>query len=84
MGKTKEFNMKNLSASDHYRPQQNALLAALPAEVSLASLTSWKIAWGTIMDGIGRALIGKRVNDAVEIITPNGKMNYKIKEIKIV
>ena len=33
-------------------------LAALPAEVSLASLTSWKIAWGTIMDGIGRALIG--------------------------
>ena len=33
---------------------------------------------------VGRALIGKRVNDVVEITTPNGKMTYKIKEIKIV
>lgn len=33
---------------------------------------------------VGRALIGKRVNDEVEIITPNGKVTYKIKEIKIV
>ncbi|MBI2552795.1 tetratricopeptide repeat protein [Candidatus Uhrbacteria bacterium] len=33
-------------------------LTVLPAEVSLAQLTSFKIAGGTIMDGIGRALIG--------------------------
>jgi len=33
---------------------------------------------------VGRALIGKKVNDVVEISTPNGKMDYKIKEIKIV
>lgn len=33
---------------------------------------------------VGRALIGKRVNDEVEIQTPNGKVTYKIKEIKIV
>lgn len=33
---------------------------------------------------VGRSLIGKRVNDVVEITTPNGKINYKIKEIKIV
>lgn len=32
---------------------------------------------------VGRALIGKRVNDVVEITTPNGKIYYKIKEIKI-
>ncbi|MEK7522666.1 MAG: transcription elongation factor GreA [Patescibacteria group bacterium] len=32
---------------------------------------------------VGRALIGKRVNDEVEISTPNGKTIYKIKEIKI-
>ena len=32
---------------------------------------------------VGRALIGKRVNDEVEISTPNGKNIYKIKEIKI-
>jgi transcription elongation factor GreA len=32
---------------------------------------------------VGRALIGKRVNDKVEIQTPNGKIIYKIKEIKI-
>jgi len=33
---------------------------------------------------VGRALIGKRVNDVVEVTTPNGKTTYKIKEIKIV
>lgn len=33
---------------------------------------------------VGRALIGKRVDDEVEIDTPNGKITYKIKEIKIV
>jgi len=33
---------------------------------------------------VGRALIGKRVNDVVEIATPNGKIIYKINEIKIV
>jgi len=33
---------------------------------------------------VGRALIGKRVGDVVEIATPNGKITYKIKEIKIV
>lgn len=33
---------------------------------------------------VGRALIGKRVNDVVEVTTPNGKTIYKIKEIKIV
>ena len=33
---------------------------------------------------VGRALIGKKVNDTVEISTPNGKITYKIKEIKIV
>jgi len=33
---------------------------------------------------VGKALIGKRVNDLVEISTPNGKTVYKIKEIKIV
>lgn len=33
---------------------------------------------------VGRALIGKKVNDEVEISTPNGKNIYKIKEIKIV
>ena len=33
---------------------------------------------------VGRALIGKRVNDVVEVTTPNGKISYKIKEIKIV
>ncbi|EKE14242.1 MAG: Transcription elongation factor GreB [uncultured bacterium] len=32
---------------------------------------------------VGRALIGKRVDDVVEIVTPNGKTSYKIKEIKI-
>ncbi|MFA5770715.1 MAG: transcription elongation factor GreA [Patescibacteria group bacterium] len=32
---------------------------------------------------VGRALIGKRVDDVVEVITPNGKITYKIKEIKI-
>ncbi len=32
---------------------------------------------------VGRALIGKRVDDVVEIVTPNGKIIYKIKEIKI-
>jgi len=31
---------------------------------------------------IGRALIGKRVADLVEIIIPDGKINYKILEIK--
>lgn len=32
---------------------------------------------------VGRALIGKKVNDVVEIITPNGRIIYRIKEIKI-
>jgi len=32
---------------------------------------------------VGKALIGKRVNDVVEVTTPNGKTNYRIKEIKI-
>ncbi len=32
---------------------------------------------------VGRALIGKRINDVVEIVTPNGKIIYKIKEINI-
>jgi len=32
---------------------------------------------------VGRALIGKKVNDVVEIATPNGKIVYKIMEIKI-
>lgn len=32
---------------------------------------------------VGRALIGKKVDDVVEITTPNGKINYKIKKIKI-
>lgn len=31
---------------------------ALPAEITLASLTSWKIAWNALMENIGRALIG--------------------------
>lgn len=31
---------------------------------------------------IGRALIGKRVADLVEIIIPDGQINYKIVEIK--
>jgi len=30
---------------------------------------------------VGKALIGKRVNDVVEISTPNGKITYKIKSI---
>lgn len=33
---------------------------------------------------VGKALIGKRVNDITEVITPNGKITYKIMEIKIV
>lgn len=33
---------------------------------------------------VGRALIGKRVNDEVEKSTPNGKTVYRIQEIKIV
>jgi|SRR3989338_5475059 len=33
---------------------------------------------------VGRALIGKRVDDEVEILTPNGKVIYMIKEIKII
>ena len=33
---------------------------------------------------VGQALIGKRVNDVVKIATPNGKIIYKINEIKIV
>ncbi len=33
---------------------------------------------------VGRALVRKRVDDVVEVVTPNGKVNYKIKEIKIV
>ncbi|MFA6081763.1 MAG: transcription elongation factor GreA [Patescibacteria group bacterium] len=32
---------------------------------------------------VGRALIGKKINDVVEITTPNGKIDYKIKGIKI-
>lgn len=32
---------------------------------------------------VGKALMGKKVNDVVEIITPNGRVIYKIKEIKI-
>ena len=32
---------------------------------------------------VGRALIGKRVNDVVEVTTPNGKIAYKIKDVKI-
>lgn len=32
---------------------------------------------------VGRALIGKKINEVVEIATPNGKINYRIKEIKI-
>jgi len=32
---------------------------------------------------VGRALIGKRVDDVVEITTPNGKITYKIKKINI-
>ncbi len=32
---------------------------------------------------VGKALIGKRVNDVVEITTPNGKITYKIKDVKI-
>src|SRR3990170_6555237 len=28
---------------------------------------------------VGRALIGKKINDVVVITTPNGKVNYKIK-----
>ena len=33
---------------------------------------------------VGRALIGKRVSDEVEIQTPNEKITYKIKDIKVV
>lgn len=33
---------------------------------------------------VGRALIGKKVSDVVEIVTPNGKISYTIKEIRIV
>ena len=33
---------------------------------------------------VGRTLVGKKVNDVVEVIIPNGKTVYKIKEIKIV
>lgn len=32
---------------------------------------------------VGRALIGKKVNDVVKIVTPNGRVDYKIKGIKI-
>ena len=32
---------------------------------------------------VGRALIGKRINDVVVITTPNGKVNYKIKGIVV-
>lgn len=32
---------------------------------------------------VGRALIGKRVNDVVEVTSPNGKNTYKIRYIKI-
>lgn len=33
---------------------------------------------------VGRSLIGKRVNDVVEVISPNGKNTYKIRKIKII
>lgn len=33
---------------------------------------------------VGRALVGKRVNDEVEVFAPNGKISYRIKAIKIV
>lgn len=33
---------------------------------------------------VGRALVGKRVDDVVEISTPNGNVTYTIKDIKIV
>jgi transcription elongation factor GreA len=33
---------------------------------------------------VGKSLIGKRVNEVVEVSTPNGITTYKIKEIKIV
>lgn len=33
---------------------------------------------------VGRALIGKKVNDVVEILTPNEKVTYKIIDIKII
>jgi len=32
---------------------------------------------------VGKALVGKKVNDEVEITTPNGKIVYKMKRIKI-
>lgn len=32
---------------------------------------------------VGKALIGKRVDDIVVITTPNGKITYKIKKIQI-
>lgn len=32
---------------------------------------------------VGRALIGKRIGDTVEVRIPSGKISYKIKEIRI-
>ncbi|MDU0894134.1 MAG: GreA/GreB family elongation factor, partial [Anaerococcus sp.] len=31
---------------------------------------------------VGAALLGKKVNDRVEVSTPNGKMYFTIKDIK--
>lgn len=32
---------------------------------------------------VGRSLMGKKINNVVEIMTPNGRISYKIKKIKI-
>ncbi len=32
---------------------------------------------------VGRALMRKKVNDIVEIVTPNGRISYRIKKIEI-
>ncbi len=46
-----------------------------------SDLTHGKISY---YSPVGKALVGKRVDDVVEVITPNGKNFYKIKEIKII
>lgn len=46
-----------------------------------SDLTNGKISY---YSPVGKALIGKRVNDEIEVVTPNGKTVYKVIEVKIV
>ena len=45
-----------------------------------SDITNGKISY---YSPVGRALIGKKVDDEVQIDTPNGKVTYTIKKIKI-